>query len=435
MTSETEITTLVKRIAGVGGKIEVNRIGATVANGFLRLLSASRDVAVRDAVEVYLSVARRLPEHPDAMSLKRFIDADEVLTRHLAGLGTEAEALRLELAQRRICLLEDPAKLEAAVRAAREAAEQRLARGGVVEDVDLVAALIQHTFFDSIRALSNELRLGSIGVDGLQTLRAYRKMRAVVGADWAEGWQDTFTYLRKNAAAISEQAEPLSAALDRLRAARRAGDPVAVKEAESALGKVRSRSAHNNIKGLLGEAYISRWPKWRIQRDSFLEVAERVAAERPGGWQAIHFDGTVRLHGSEAWDEVILLVRPGRAGQPPEANLFLAGQHKVEKYLTALQQTENDALVRETARAQSKPLIMTLERNGRLQGTYVLTLPPPGQPTYRYVFNASGAKAAQTHITRLKTLGIKVHQMTLDASIDEFNAIADALMLAVGKLP
>jgi hypothetical protein len=416
---------------------QVQRVGPLLQRALLRLLGTADDKA-HVAVSQYLKASRRAHLHRDAVTLQQLEQAETVLSKRLTGLGgEEEELLRKELAQRRLALLEDPGELADRAARAEAAAAKRLAGRARIEGIDLGATLIQRRFLDGVAALNRRFMaaVAKLAEHERALVRAYQKLRAVIGVQWSEGWDEVFEYLRRHAGKIGDRAKQLAAAEQALQAARKAADPKLIQQAEAAVAAAKKslRGYHSKVKGLLGEAYIQRWKGWRLMREGYLEEAERAAASLGHGWQVRHVAGGVRLDGKEAWDEVILLVREGAPGRPAEAKLFLAAQHKVEKHISSLGQVEEDFLREMASPKATKLPFLTVERQGALEGAYVLTSLPAGQTTHRLVFNASGGEVASEAVERLGKLGIQVHQVNVDVNVAEMDAAAEALMKAVAE--
>lgn len=407
---------------------KVVRLSPAVRGGFVRLIGAARHrSAVVAAVDQYLLASRRVESHADPAALAVFTRADAVLTQQLATVtGPDMDLLRRELAQRRATVLLDPAALEERLRVAAERQRRRLRARPGPDGADLHAALLQQRFFQRLRDVAAR---GPAGWTSEQRslLRGYRKLRAVLGSQWADGWETTFRHLRENAVGIAGAGRELRSAVSALDEARAGGSAVLVRAAEARVQRARRR-AHGHlsrIKGHLGEAYVPRWSAWQIQVDGFLDLARREVARRPGHWEVRRVTGDLRIGGRQAWDEAVLLVR--RDVSPPSAELFLAAQFKVEKRVSALRQVHDDAR-RETALVRHTAPVVLSFRSGDAIENVVLSPPGAGTASHRYVFNAAGGRFSAADVARLRQAGLDVNQLSLDVSVGEFDAVAEALM-------
>lgn len=332
-------------IARLGRELtaQISSLGPGQRNAYLRLLAADSSPAVESAVNSYLRLAKRASKHPDPYVLSAFQEADDTLSKYLHKLdAAERVLLEQEHAQRRAALLIGDAELEKLAKAERRQVAARLASQGRLL-VDHGAALLQARFFDQIRrtaalpaaALSHQQRL---------LLSAHKKLAAVIGEEWADGWGPAFAYLSRWADEIAPHARQMLAAREALQKAQAAGDTAAVLLARQAESAARQRVVGylSKVKGLLGDAYVPRWRTWLMLRQGYKEIADRAAARMPGKWTAQSFVGDLRLGTAEVWDEAILLI--GGRTREVRARLFFAGQYKWEKRVTALEQIPNDAL-------------------------------------------------------------------------------------------
>jgi hypothetical protein len=434
-----EAQELVRRIGTLGREeiTQIVRLSPRTVNSYLRLLEGNPSHELVSAVSDYLKAASRAELHPDPVILDLFREADDRLGKEIAALsGPEKALLAREHAQRRAALLTDAGELASQAEAELERARTRIPRpGGQV--LDVMAARLQHGFLTHLREVA---ALGSSSwVQGQRLLMSgYRKLSSVIGVGWREGWEPAFTYLSQNLGELAQRGKRLKAAREALQQALAVGNPAAVAAAtEAELAARQSAGGYlSKLKGLIGEAYVPRWKDWLVQIESFEEVARREAAELPGQWTVRSIAGNLRLDGAETWDQAILLTRAGSPGSPPRAKLFLAGQFKIEKQVTALEQVERDA-IRETATSAERALpFLTFEGpDGRIEGWFLEPM-PAGRQSHRYVFNASGGKFSKADILRLRQAGIKVEQLNLDVSTAEMDAIANVLLdIVVGLVP
>ncbi|MDQ0605401.1 hypothetical protein QF037_009746 [Streptomyces canus] len=391
------------------------QLGGT-ANAYIQVIAhAKHDPVVVTAVERYLLAARRAEKHADTATRGLFAKADDTLAQHLTGLtGPDFDLLRRETAQRRLAVLADPAELVAdfgplATRAAR-----------VSQDIDLGAAMMQRAFLDRLRAVA-ALDPAQLTAAQQLLLSGRRKVLKVLGGEWADSWEPIFGHLRRYAVGIAERARQVRAAEAALESARKTGKTTAVRAAEQALRHAKRvlGGSTSKVKGLLGEAYVPRWSGWKVQMDSWREVAELEARALGREWEVRRVVGDLYIDGAESWDEAILLVNP----RTKQAKLFLAAQYKVEKQVTALQQVQNDAL-RETTPGRLPKLTFGDE-------AYALVPMGPGKPSHRYVFNAEGGKVSAADIVRLRAAGLEVQQLNLNLSVAEVGELVAVLIDAV----
>lgn len=397
------------------------RLAPKLAGGYLRLIArAGHDPAVVAAVERYLVAARRAEKHADDATRKIFAQADNVLAKRLAEMtGPDVELLGRELAHRRLSVLSGSA--DDAAGAGRTAG--RAARGP-----DVGEAFLEKAFHDRLRSVA-ALGPAAWTQTHRQLLRGRRKLLAVIGGQWADGWEPTFRYLRDNADGIADRVRQVRAAEAALNKVKGSGSAVLVRAATEDVRQARRglNAYLNKVKGLLGEAYVPRWKDWKLQVQGYLEVAGREARALPGKWEVKHVVGTLRIDNAEAWDEAILLVN--RATTPPQVKLFMAAQYKVEKRVSALVQIQNDVL-RETATASGRLPRVTFLEQGEPQ-TFDLTPMPAGRESHRHVFNAAGGRVSAAAIERLRAAGLRVEQLNLDVSVAEFDQVTQALADAV----
>jgi hypothetical protein len=226
-----------------------------------------------------------------------------------------------------------------------------------------------------------------------------RKLLTTLKGRWEDGWAPTFAYLREHAVNIAARARELKAAEATLAQVKSSGTSAAIQAAEQAVKEASGRVAGylSKIKGLLGEAYVPLWRNWKIQMDSWMEVAQREAKALGRGWEAQRVVGDLRIDGAEAWDEAILLVNR----DTKQVKLFLAAQYKVEKQVSAITQAQNDAL-RETATASGKLPQVSFIVDGETYSGFALTPMPAGKSSHRYVFNASRGDFSAADIERLR---------------------------------
>ena len=182
------------------------------------------------------------------------------------------------------------------------------------------------------------------------------------------------------------------------------------------------------IRGELAEIYLHHWPDWRVQLSGLQELATASARKLGKDWQVKSFSAGVLIDGKKAWDEGILLIKaPTSSDRFPRAALHTAAQVKVEKELTALEQTIKDH-IREIGTSMQPPTLSILE--GGYRRDFILEALPPDIEVLRYVFNARGGRLSATEVARLRAWNLQVTQMPLDISIEEFDALAQQIMYA-----
>jgi hypothetical protein len=400
------------------------KLGPKLANSYVRVIERSgNDPAVIEAVKQYLLAAGRAEGHADDATKQLFAAADGILAARLDAMtGADVELLRRELAQRRLAISAPPAQVDVSKVGARAA---KVSRGA-----DAGTALLYHGFLDRLRSVA---ALGASGWTDAQRLLMVgrRKLLATLTGRWEDGWEPTFAYLRDHAVNIAARARELKAAEAALAQVKTSGTPAAIVAAEQAVSEASSRVAGylSKVKGLLGEAYVPLWRNWKVQMDSWLEVAQREAKALGRGWEAQRVVGNLRIDGSEAWDEAILLVNR----ETKQVKLFLAAQYKVEKQVSAITQAQNDAL-RETATGSGKLPQVSFILDGETYRGFALTPMPAGKTSHRYVFNASGGDFSATDIARLRAAGIEVNQLNLDISVPEFDQVARTLIDVVADI-
>ena len=426
-----------KRVAKVAGGIAVlsergavRRLGAKLQRPLLRLAEGPDGEKIVATMERYLLAVRRAELHGDAVANGELDRAGSALKKLLEKQSDlQAVVLHREIYLRRLMYV-DKAGFAEALEKATAQARKRLLKAGMPDAAELGAAFIQRTFIDRLRAALSTLKSGaSLAREELQLLRAYRKFRAVIGAEWTAGWDSIFRYVREQAPEIASAERRYLNAMEGLENALKRGETKAIRAARQALTDAKqSRSGYfSKIKGLLGEAYVPRWSNWTLQREAFLEKAQGIAERLGPKWKVRHAVGDIRLDGKEAWDEAIFLVREDTG----EARLFVAAQFKAEREISAAEQVGRD-IAREAGGLAETPKLSFLTIPGEAQPFALLPL-PPGETAHRYVMSAAGGTLRESRLKFLEAIGVQVNHMDLDVSLDEFDAMVSAIIAAAAK--
>jgi hypothetical protein len=165
-----------------------------------------------------------------------------------------------------------------------------------------------------------------------------------------------------------------------------------------------------------------------------LHLREAVkAAKRLGReYAVISVSGTIKLNGKETWDEAILIIKnAGAKGEAPEAILHTAAQTKVERRISAVDQSIRDRL-REGGLETYQPSLLEIE--GENAVAFVLRPNPEAVTVSRYLLHAEGGKVSKTAIQRLIAAGMSLEKLELDITIEQLNRIADHLIDSTVKV-
>jgi hypothetical protein len=282
------------------------------------------------------------------------------------------------------------------------------------------AVYFEHRFLNRVSELANKKELLPIEENALV---AFRRMRSIIGHKNNGGLSDIFEYCALHAEKIAESAQKVRNLEGTL--GESASSSPAFREAKKVLGGYLYP-----IRGNLGEIYLHHWPEWQIQLSGLLEIASDSARKLGKDWSPKVFSGGLFLDGKKVWDEGILLLKaPTSTDKIPRAALHTAAQIKVAEIVLALEQTIKDRFVREIGRTKL-PRLSIIEEG--LRRDFVLEVLPPDIGVVRYVFNAYGGDLRG--IKSLKSSGLKVYQMELDASVSEFEAMAAQIIDVVREL-
>jgi hypothetical protein len=138
------------------------------------------------------------------------------------------------------------------------------------------------------------------------------------------------------------------------------------------------------------------------------------------------------LNGKETWDEAILIIKnAGAKGEAPEAILHTAAQTKVERRISAVDQSIRDRL-REGGLETYQPSLLEIE--GENAVAFVLRPNPEAVTVSRYLLHAEGGKVSKTAIQRLIAAGMSLEKLELDITIEQLNRIADHLIDSTVKV-
>jgi hypothetical protein len=140
------------------------------------------------------------------------------------------------------------------------------------------------------------------------------------------------------------------------------------------------------------------------------------------------------VDGRECWDEAVLLVerlRPGMKGLP-RAELVMAAQYKVEKRVTALEQIGRDVARESGGGGVPAMFSHTLEGGGTR--TYTLLPTTGADPPTRFLFNAAGGTVSPQEAAAFAKGNVRAQQGTLNASVDDFGAVADEFLAATSAV-
>lgn len=314
--------------------------------------------------------------------------------------------------------VDEPALTAAEKILAKTVGARKVFTTALSQDKLVASARIRTGFLDEMANVSHAgARPSASDLAFRQGYRKIAKSIGVLGADLGDGWKPAFDLLTQFAGEVKKyrmELERLAGAIEREQL------PGKVEELQRAYQATRRGWLHRRLKGLLGELFVANWDGWRLIRQGYEEMAERLAAKLGPGWEAVTVSGHMYLGGLQVWDEAILLVR--RGGNPPEAKLFLAMQVKVAQVATALDQTLNDT-IRELA---ARDLRVVLPDAG--ERWFRLTPLPPDMSSYRWVANAGGGEIPTKDVLRLFEERTAVHQYTLPVSFDEFEEITDRLL-------
>ncbi len=418
-----------RAVAGArGGTFTVTHLGPRFEAALVNFLtsSAKAEESYVQFRRASMSFASRPDDAALAMLEAHVKQMDELLAK--AGLSQQdTRSLRRLMWGHRISIR----KLDKGGKALSEKLEA--ARVESLRHIQRVGRMIAKTEADiEADLLSSRLRIGVLGMvaDLSHAGRvltaseekfsiAYRKLSRLLGVDLENGWKRATDYLVKNAGAVKlyrQELERLSGYIAK------ETDPATLARLQKAYEWTRKRGVHNKLKGLLGELYADRWADWQLMKSGYQDLAEQLAGKLGKEWSVLPVSGGMYLGPDEIWDEAILLVREGTGGQ--EAMLFMAGQVKVALVPDALNQTLNDI----TREALSTNLRVVLADG--TERLFLLKPMPQGEKSYRWVLNAVGGGFPESHIAALQAKGVKVEQITMPISVDEFNLIADWLLKA-----
>ncbi|MCC7434693.1 MAG: hypothetical protein IT363_08400 [Methanoregulaceae archaeon] len=172
---------------------------------------------------------------------------------------------------------------------------------------------------DHMRALSRS----SAALDRAVS-KQFEHFMAQLG-DEAEAWGRVLHVLSVHAGKISKEARDLEPLIQKLRTLPD-GEPFR-KLQRQILNK--KSSMRWQVRGKLGEVYVSSWRRWRQELDHLEMEAEHIAMSLSpqGAWKVHRFTEVVKLDNKEVWDECILLVNEAEG----RVKLHTALQVKVER--------------------------------------------------------------------------------------------------------
>ena len=309
-------------------------------------------------------------------------------------------------------------------------------RRAIMPEAATTRLLLESARFEALFINHMEELAAKAAPSGIEraSLTAYQRMVDAVGNQLGDGWAPVFDYCARNAQGIASAAKRLGDIETKI-AHLKVIPPVLGYE----LLRARRRAGGYlyPIRGMLGEIYLYHWERWLVQLDSFRLLAEHDLRKLSRDWdpEPIVFSGGMRIDGKEAWDQGILLVKPPAPGDLlTRAAIHTAAQMKVSKqqYLPALLQTIKDRL-RERGKGIDPP-ILSIFHEGKRQD-FRLEVLPPEFSVHRFVFNArvgdfdASQRAMLARLEKqLDSLGMRVNQLTLDMSIEEFDALTRQIM-------
>lgn len=237
--------------------------------------------------------------------------------------------------------------------------------------------------------------------------------------DEPEAWGKVLNVLSANCEKISAEMRELEPLIRRLR-----GLPDGEQFRKVLRESLTKKSSMRwQVRGKLGEVYVSSWRTWKHELEHLEMEAECIARSLPpsDAWKVHRFSEIVTLNTRETWDECILLVNEAEG----RVKLHTALQVKVERgrRVESLGQIAND-MKRE---AQAETLTIAGKK-------YVLDKADDAIEVRRYAVFAEEGMPTQTQLKALEQLGVPVKAIGMDVTSTGFDLLTLEFMRVVDKI-